>query len=135
MAKKYAKGTRKLYLITVSNGVDINNVLLDIDKVKEFVGYYVISKLKKEIWGRIENHIVDNKIKGFIFNNIILNWNAIKSSNTKHLRQFYINNNIDYEIVDNPFGWGEKMMVLYNMNKIVNVIVVKPNDKIINYDL
>jgi hypothetical protein len=70
-----------------------------------------------------------------IFNNIILNHKAIKGTNTSKLRQFFIDNNIDYEIVDNPFGWGEKMMVLYNMKKIVNVLQVKSSDRMEKYDL
>jgi hypothetical protein len=64
-----------------------------------------------------------------------LNEKAIKSTNTRYLREFFIDNGIDYEIVDNPFGWGEEMMVLYNMKKIVNVIHIKPTDKISEYDL
>lgn len=60
---------------------------------------------------------------------------SCKPTNTQKLRQFYIDNGVDYEIIDNAFGWGEKMMVLYNMKKIVNVIQIKPGDKIEQYDL
>ena len=42
---------------------------------------------------------------------------------------------IDYEIVENAYGFGEKMMVLYNMDKIKNIILIKPTDKITNYIL
>lgn len=54
---------------------------------------------------------------------------------TKGQRKFYIDNNIDYNIVYNPFGWGEKMMVLFNMRKIVNIKRIFPKDKISQYDL
>lgn len=134
-AKKYAKGSRKLYKITVSQGSDINNSFLDFDDVTDFIKLYVISSKRKEIYSRLLKYITDNKIKAYIVNNIFLNENAIKPSNTKYLREFYINNGIDYEIVDNPFGWGEKMMVLYNMKKIKNVQIIRPNDNINNYDL
>ena len=87
------------------------------------------------IYERLHKYVVDNKVKAHIFNNIILNEKAIKPSNTKFLRAFYVENGIDYEMVDNAFGWGEKMMVLYNMKKIVNTIVVKSTDKIEIYDL
>ena len=56
-----------------------------------------------------------------ILNNLIINFDAIKPGNTKYLRQFYIDNGIDYNIVDNSFGWHEKMMVLINMKKIKNI--------------
>lgn len=134
-AKKYAKGSRKLYKITVSQGSDINNSFLDFDDVTDFIKLYVISSKRKEIYSRLLKYITDNKIKAYIVNNVFLNENAIKPSNTKYLREFYINNGIDYEIVDNPFGWGEKMMVLYNMKKIKNVQIIRPNDNINNYDL
>lgn len=134
-AEKYAKGKRKLYLITVEEGVDIKDTFLNIDKIYEFIKRYIISAKRKEIINRLEKYIIDGKVKAYIFNNIVLNEKAIKSTNTRYLREFFVENGIDYEIVDNPFGWGEEMMVLYNMKKIVNVIHIKPTDKITEYDL
>lgn len=133
-AKKYAKGSRKLYLLTIENGVDINYAFLDVDKVKEFIDFYVIGSLKKMILNRIEKHIKNDKVPGYIFNNIILNEKAISSTKTKFLREFYVKNGIDYDIMYNPFGNGE-MMVLYNMKKIVNKIVIKPKDNIKEFEL
>lgn len=134
-AKKYAKGGRKFYKITVNQGNDIHDSVLDFDKVTEFVKTYIISSKRKEIYLHLSNSAENNKIKAYILNNVILNHDAIKPSNTKYLRQFYIDNNIDYEIVDNPYGWGEKMMVLYNMRKIKNIQIITPKDKIDKYDL
>ncbi len=134
-ALKYAKGRRKLYLITVEKGIDINNAFLNVNVVTEFIKNFVITNKRNEILKRLQPYIKETQIKAYVFNNIVLNAKAIKPSNTKNLRQFYIENHIDYDIIDNPFGWGEKMMVLYNMKKIVNVITVKPSDKIANYDL
>jgi hypothetical protein len=90
----------------------------------------VIKSKRKEIIERLSKYNNDGKIKAYIFNNVILNEKGIKPSDTKYLREFLVNNGIDYEIVHNPFGWGEDMMVLYNMKKIVNVIVVKSTDEI-----
>jgi hypothetical protein len=134
-AHKYSKGSRKMYLITVQLGNDIQDTFLNLYDILPFINQFVISSKRKEVISIINGHINDDKIKGFIFNNIILNHNTMKPSNTKYLRQFYIDNNIDYEIVSNPFGWGEDMMVLYNMKKIVNIIVVKPTDHFENYNL
>jgi hypothetical protein len=135
-ALKYSKGSRKLYLVTVQKGVDIQDAFLPIDSVLDFVKMYVIGNKRKEILLRIQKHIQDNQIKAYIFNNIMLNEKAIKSTNIMHLRGFYVANGIDYEIIHSPFGWGgEQMIVLYNMKKVVNVIRVKSGDKIENYEL
>jgi hypothetical protein len=135
VVQKYIKGGRKLYLVTVEKGLDINDAFLDFNDVKDFINTYVIKNLRKEIFSRIEKYNVDGKIKAFVFNNIILNSKAIKASNTKNLREFYINKGIDYEIINNAFGWGENMMVLYNMKKIVNIIQVSSKDEIKQLDL
>lgn len=134
-AQKYSKGSRKLYLITIAQGQDITDSFLDINKVQDFIKMYVIGTMKKFIWEKIQKYIENGQIKAYIFNNMILNNKAIKSTATQYLRTFYIDNGIDYEIVDNAYGWREKMLVLYNMKKIVNVIQIKPGDKISVFDL
>lgn len=134
-AQRYSKGSRKLYLITVEKGVDINDALLKPKAVQEFINKFVIGRLKKEIWNRVQKYMKDDKIKAYIFDNIILNEKAIKSTNTRYLRQFYIDNGIDYNMINSPFGWGEKMMVLYNMDKIVKTVRIMPTDEIEVYDL
>jgi predicted N-acetyltransferase YhbS len=120
-ARKYAKGSRKLYKIIVEKGMDIHDATIDAENVNSFIKKYVISSKRKEISERLSKWNVDGKIKAYIFNNVILNEKGISPSNTKNLRIFLVDNGIDYEVVDNPFGWGETMIVLYNMAKIVNV--------------
>jgi hypothetical protein len=120
-ARKYAKGSRKLYKITIEKGVDIQDALIDADNINTFIKKYVISSKRKEISDRLSKWNVDGKIKAYIFNNVILNEKGISASNTKYLRTFLVDNGIDYETVDNPFGWGETMIVLYNMAKIIKV--------------
>ena len=132
-AQKYAKGSRKMYLITVENGTDINKAFLNLQRAKEFINKFAIANMRKELTQILDSYTKDTTIKAYIFNNILNNYKAIKPSNTNNVRDFFIDNNIDYEIVNNPFGWGEQMMVLYNMNKIVKSIVIKPTDKIQDY--
>lgn len=131
-AYKYSKGSRKLYLITVEKGVDINDAVLDYEPVKSFIQKYVVSSKRKEVFSRLERFNKDGKVKAYVFNNILINEKAIKPINTQELRKFLVSNGIDYEIVDNPYGWHEKMMVLYNMTKIVKTVIVKPSDKLTN---
>jgi hypothetical protein len=132
-AAKYAKGSRRMYLITVEKGIDINKAFINLDKAKEFINTYAIRSMRKELIKLLDSYTKDTTIKAYIFNNILNNHKAIKPSNTNNVRDFFIENNIDYEIVDNAFGWGEEMMVLYNMKKIVKATIIKPTDKIQDY--
>lgn len=134
-ARKYAKGNRKLYLVTVEKGEDISNVLLSLDSVLEFIDQYAINGKKKELFFNMRKYYKSNSIQAEVFNNMILNYEAIKKINLKHLRSFLINNGVDYELVSNPFGWGETMMVLFNTKKIVRVQRVLPSHSIDSYNL
>lgn len=101
----------------------------------KFINTYIIGRKRKDIIMRMQKYFVEDKIKAYYVDNIILNEKAISSTNTPYLRQFYINNNIHYNIVNNAFGWGEKMMVLYDMTKIVKTQKINPKDKISVFDL
>jgi hypothetical protein len=129
-ANKYSKGSRKIYIIEVNKGNDIANVWLDFNNVKAFINLYAINNMRKELINTLTKYDKDGKVPAYILNNILNNNQAIRPSNTKAVRQFYIENNIDYDIVNNPFGWGEEMMVLYNMKKIKSARIIKPTDKI-----
>ena len=133
VAKKYSKGRRKLYLVTIENGNDISNSLFDTNACIEFVKNYCITSKRKEVIHYVNYYSKENKISSYIFNNLILNHHAIKSSNTQNLLNFYINNGIDYEINDNA-TYG-RIMVLFNLKKIVKITRVKPTDKITVFDL
>lgn len=134
VAKKYAKGSRKLYIITIEYGNDINDSFLDIETSYKFIDKYILASKRKLLKERILNKTVENKFPAYILNNNILNEKAIKASNTGYLREFLTSNNIDYDIVENYAGFGDDMMVLYNMNKIVNTIQFKSSDELDNYN-
>jgi len=134
-AKKYAKGSRKLYMITVEKGKELSAVNIDFEIVKQFINSWVITKKKKEITQRLERHNKGGKVSAEILNNIIINEEAIKPNNMDELRKLFLSQGIDYYIVNNAFGWGEKMLVLFNMKKIVDKIVVGSKDKIEEFDL
>jgi hypothetical protein len=42
---------------------------------------------------------------------------------------------VDYSIVDNAFGWHERMVVLFNMKCIVSKRVVSSKEKLEVFDL
>lgn len=134
-AQKYSKGSRKLYHIVVKKGNDSRDINLDFDKVKQFVKQYIIKSKQKEVLSRYEKYVKENKLPTEIFSNVILNEDAIKPTNTNQMRTFLVENGVDYMMVSNAFGWGEIMLVLYNMKKIVSKEIVGPKDEIVVYDL
>lgn len=133
-AKKYAKGSRRLYLITIKKGNDLNDVQLSKESVLEFVNNYVIKSKRKEVLARMEKYLKET-MNADNFLNIIINSDAIQSTNTQYLRKFLIDNKVDYCIVKNAFGWDATMVVLFNMDLIVSKKVVEPKDKIKVFDL
>jgi hypothetical protein len=134
-ARKYSKGSRKLYKLTLRKGNDANNARIDYVKAIGFVNQFVIKSKRKDIIQRLERFVRDDTISADIFNNVILNEKAIKAVDTVHLSQFFVDNGIDYLLVPNAFGWHETMIVIFNLNKIIDVQLIKPSDKIIDYDL
>lgn len=142
VAKKYAKGSRKFYIVSVEKGVDIADVDLDFNDVT----HNLLSRMrgvKAKVSGGVRSysvnidpkHIKNGKIPAFIMNNYMINNNLLTPQNSQVWRDYLVNQGIDYEIVDNAFGYHETMMVLYNPNKIKQVKRIMPNDKLPTYDL
>lgn len=134
-AQKYAKGSRKMYMITVELGQDINDATIDLETLNTFVDEYVVTAKRKSVKKDLAGYAKNGKVKAYLFNNMMVNEKAVKPSNTKAWREFLVSQGIDYELVRNPFGWGETMMVVYNMKKIKKVQQIKPGDKIEDYDM
>lgn len=134
-AKKYAKGSRKFYMVTVSKGQDLNDTMLPLDAVKLFLDAHCIRSARKEVNAAIERRQKEGSLNGNTFLTILINNKALKNTDTYTLREFFVNNGADYLIVDNAFGWHERMLVLFNMDKIVSTVQVKPGDKIETFDL
>lgn len=125
VARKYAKGSRKLYEIWIEKGNDIRYCFLDKDKCLDFINSCAIASKRKELKEYLDKLFLNDKIKAFMFNNILLNKECIKSTQLDKLRKFYVDNGIDYEIFSSSFGFLEEMIVLYNMNKIKEVKRIK----------
>jgi hypothetical protein len=131
-AAKYAKGSRKLYVVTINEGNDINDAFLPVDAVKWFINAYVSKPKRNDVFQRLEKHTNEMGVKAYIFDNILNSDKLIQVSKLDELRKFYVHNKIDYNIIKNPFGWGsnETMVVLYNTYKIVDVKRLDPKEKI-----
>lgn len=131
VASRYAKGGRKLYIVTVENGMDLDDAELLFDNVEKFINKYVVSNRRWVFFDHLDEYVTDEgTVKASYVHNILLNNDFILNSRLKQLRIFYIENGIDYYILNNQFGWGENTMVLFNMKKIKNTIVFKPTDRL-----
>jgi hypothetical protein len=120
VVQKYTRGSRKLYLVEVYKGTDINDVELDYNLVINFLNKLIGSNINK-ILPYLEQRNQNDKIRMLYVNNLLFNYNLVKGQKTRQLVNFYINNGIDYEISENSFGFGDKMMILYNTNKIKSI--------------
>jgi hypothetical protein len=134
-ARKYSKGSRKLYRVTIRKGTNIRDVEIPITSVNEFSDLYFIRSKKKEVLERINKRTENAKINADTFLNIVFNEQAIKNTNTDKLREFLVKQGVDYSIVDNAFGWRERMIVLFNMKNIISKKIVTPKEKIETFDL
>jgi len=134
-ARKYSKGGRKLYQITIERGLDLDDALIDTQKLYDFVTYHTIGNKKNIIKTSIAKYDDNGKTRASIFLNSIINNNAIKAAETNTLRKFLVDSGIDYSLVSSPFGWHEMMVVLFNMDKIIDKQIITPNTKIDVFDL
>ena len=135
-ARKYAKGGRKFYMVTVQDGNDMKDAFIPFEQAKEFIQQSVVGIKRKDVLERMTKYLKEGQgIPASIFNNILINENAVKTQNMGALRQFYVDNGIDYVTVDNPFGFHETMLVLFNMGTIVEKRRIMPGDKIEVFDL
>lgn len=133
-AAQYAKGSRKLYKVTVEKGLDINDAYFNSKDIQYLLDVFIPSSMKKEIKARLERYIKDDgSIKASIVNNNILNSGKLTPKKATELQKFLVKKGIDYEMMDNSFGWGEKIMVLYNTRKIDTIERVNPKDDIIEF--
>lgn len=104
-AVKYTKGSRKMYKITVQKGTDLSEVKLNIEDVKLFVSKNVVAGKRNRIYNSLDRWVKEGLVKAYILNNVLLNNDALRPSKTEKLVEFFLEQGIDYQIVDNAFGW------------------------------
>lgn len=134
VVQKYAKGSRKLYKVTVEKGTNLGDTMIPVGGILDFVNQFVIKSKIKLVVASINRLAKDDKLNAQTFLNIIINEEAIKNTNTSDLKKFFLRNKIDYSLEYNAFGWGETMMILFNNDKIVSVDRVKSTDRFDTYN-
>ena len=126
-ASSYAKGGGKTYLVEFSEGNNIDNIIIDLPKVYEFVNSTVIGHKRKEVLDCIHdnsNRTSDGtKIKASYLLNIMINFDAIVATKTDKLNNFLVEHGADYSIVDRFKGRNETVFVIFN-NKLINKVKV-----------
>lgn len=124
-AFSYAKGGGKTYLVQFYEGNNIDNVFINMHDIYEFVNLYVIKKKSKNILDILKNHSEKNlngeSINASYFLNIIIDFEAIKPSNSNHINQFLVNHGADYSIINHFGGRSETVFVIFN-NKIIHKV-------------
>lgn len=135
VAKRYAKGNRKMYLVSVQKGVEIHDKKIDVETLSQFLNQNFSRKTAQDILNLANYKIYNNEVPLFLVNNILINHNYLKGSKSAAWRMFLTAVGVDYEIIDNAFGYGETMMVLYNPRLIKSVKRIQPKDTLPTYDL
>jgi len=151
-AAKYAKGgSRKLYIVEVNPGTELGTISVPLEDALEAVNRFASAKHRSEISERIARRAGDPKgssltgqgpesrsggssgvVKASVVLNMLVNIEgALRPNKTGELRKWLIDIGADYQTVSSPFGYGETMLVLYNMKKIKDV---KPATKADGYD-
>lgn len=132
VVEKYAKGSRKLYKITLKRGRDISDVKLPIsaiDELTESMGKAKVKKIKERIEGsRFEEN---GKVGAYIILNFCINDKLLQTERGRRgMRDFLVKHGIDYELHQSPFGWKESMIVLFNLKLIQKVEQLNKKDVI-----
>lgn len=138
-AKSYAKGSRKFYKLYIEHGNEIHSVNIPTEDAIKFVNTYASTATRKEIIASIQKRSAqagNGSVPAYMFLTMLVNTDAIKPARTPQLREFLVNHGIDYELVQNPFGWNDAtMIVLFNMNRLKKVERITDTNSLKEFDL
>jgi hypothetical protein len=131
-ARKYAKGGGSTYKVTLELGNHIKDIKIHIDDVLNFVTKNVVKSKQSDIIDDIHDNMKRTQTTPFvqaeILVNLCVNYEALKGDKTVALNRFLVENKVDYGIVRNFGGRNETVCVVYNLEKIKKVKVIKSND-------
>lgn len=132
-AVSYAKGSRKLYRLTVRRGQDSRYASIPLEDALQFVTQQVPGPKRKEVAQWLKGLPQEAEgINADSFVNILLNSEAVPASRAPALREFIAGRGIDYTLV--PQGRG-LMIVIYNMDVVEKVERASELGKIETFDL
>lgn len=127
VARSYAKGSRKLYEVTLESGTELKQINISKDEVYDFFDTIYATSALKRIMSKFER-VFDkygDTITGDTMDAIIFNNKLVKPRNSVELIEFYVKKGADYIVDSNTFGWGEKTYVVLNLRKIKGIKKIK----------
>lgn len=128
-ARSYAKGGGTTYLVTIEEGNNLENVMVDIAELNEFVLSHVIRSKQKRILKDLHRNFEYSNNPPYIHLNILLNLiindEAILNTKTHILNNFLVEKGADYSLVKNYGGRNETVLVIFNREKIKKVKATK----------
>lgn len=136
-AKRYQKGNRKLYVVGVEMGIgkDIGDVYIYIDDCYRWVMNQFSLKSANELWDRFLRLSKDGRtIRAEYFDNIIVEYRGMNGSKARELIKFLVGSGVGYRKVFNRFGFGENMLVVYDVGLIRDIEILKWNDMVYSID-
>ncbi|MBP6238816.1 MAG: hypothetical protein KA270_17380 [Saprospiraceae bacterium] len=136
-ARKYQKGNRRFYVVGVEmdSGKDISDVYLDMDLCFRFVMNQFSLRLANEWCDNFVRLSKDgNTLKAEYFDNIIVQYEKTTGRIGKELICFLVNNGVGYRKVFNRFGFGENMLVLYDVRCISSIQALRGKDMVYSVD-
>lgn len=139
-ARKYAKGGGKTYKITFELGNDIDEQLLHITDVNDFIAKSVVGskqkKLLEDVYFNMERMKQKEHIQANFFLNLVINNNAVIGKRITDLNNLLVEHGADYGRVNRYAGRDETVFVLFNLKKILKVKTLIARDVSLNeYEL
>lgn len=126
-ASKYAKGSRKMYLVKVKQGTHLNDVKLSALDASNFVKKYGQKSKQKDALSAIERRTKESYISGSTFQAIMINYEVLNPQNSLYLRKFLLQNGADYYI-ESTSDLGI-ICVIFNPEKVLSIERVNRSDK------
>ena len=130
IAERYAKGSRKLYVVEVDetslktyNDVDIKK-----DIVRTVFTKYLSKPKYNNLLKFLERINTLDVVNAHNLNIFLLNEKYINKNNISDISDFFKFQGIDGGIDFSPFGFNEKQLVLINLHKVKNIIKIDRND-------
>lgn len=135
-ARRYQKGNRRLYVVGVEmdSGKDISDVYINRLDCTMFLFDYFGKGRFKYLNGRLDDITKDGYVRAEYFDNMLINSGYMSGRIGKELICFLVNNGVGYRKVFNRFGYGENMLVVYDVRCIRSIQVLRGKDMVYSID-
>lgn len=121
VARKYAKGGKSLYEVTVDvkpQG-EISNVMISEEDMEDFVTRFVKGKSRPEFRQLLRRNMdrrQSDMVAASVLVNLSLNLDAVQHSKTGEMREWLSRHGVTHTEVSNYGGWGDNGYVIVVVN-------------------